>query len=67
MCKTVKLVLVHNSRYYLKEFNWQKHVVCIRRLKPLSKLGKEWAPKQVCIEGNILAAVTMQLKDCRDM
>lgn len=37
-------------KYYTEEFDWNRGVVTVRRLQPLSKLEKCWTHKRACIE-----------------
>ncbi|KAH9362776.1 hypothetical protein HPB48_022165 [Haemaphysalis longicornis] len=37
-------------RFYTEEFNFKKHVVCIRQKAPLSKLHKMWNSRCIAIE-----------------
>ncbi|XP_077548317.1 terminal uridylyltransferase 4-like [Haemaphysalis longicornis] len=37
-------------RFYTEEFNFKKHVVCIRQKAPLSKLQKMWNSRCIAIE-----------------
>ena len=39
-------------RYYTETFDYQRHVVCVRFLKPLTKFEKMWNGRKICIEGS---------------
>ena len=39
-----------NYRYCL-EFDWEREVICVNTLEPVTKFDKWWIGKHMCIEG----------------
>ena len=41
-------------RFFSERFPFSRSVVCIRRMKELTKLEKKWTGKQIAIEGELI-------------